>query len=121
MDAEQSYTFVSRNPSPTIKVNSGGEDRRLMRHSEWEGLLVELSSKKPHLSMCSVEMEKRDFTLEAGHFRDLLFGTTSDSLLYVQTGGRQLTQGPSVGWGAYCSQQHLLAFGSYTIPSPECR
>lgn len=58
------------NPPPSTQVSSGGEGKRLRYHAGCEGLFVELSSKKPHLPMCSVKMEKGDFTSEAGGFWD---------------------------------------------------
>lgn len=58
------------NPSPSVQVSSGGEGKRIRYHAGYEGLFLELSSKKPHLPMCSVKMEKGDFTPEAGGFWD---------------------------------------------------
>lgn len=53
------------NPSPSMQVSSGGEGKRPMYHAGDEGLFPELSSKKPHLPMCSVKMEKGDLTPES--------------------------------------------------------
>lgn len=63
------------NSSPAVQVSSRGDAKRLRHRAGHEGLFLELSSKKPHLPMCSVKMEKGDFTPEVGGFWDFHFLT----------------------------------------------
>lgn len=88
MDAEQCLDLCLNFPEIHRHLHKSAQEvkvRGLDTMQDMKVLLVELSSKKPHLPMCSVKMEKGDFTSEAGGFWD--FYLLAQHRMYRQARG----------------------------------